>query len=589
MTLKARAKPRPSPAELAAHAVLQRAVALHRGGMVAQAGELYRQMLDIQPRHFDALHLLGVVRHQQGRNAEALELIGAALAIEPRNASALANQALVLSELGRHAEAIAAYDRALVIEPRNAATLSNRATSLKELGRHADALASCDRALAIQPDSADAVNNRGMVLHALERFDEAVACFDKALALEPAHARGHNNRGAALHPLNRFDEAVASFDRAIALRPADANAFYNRGRSLKEMRRLDEAIASFRRAIAIDPNYTAAHWDEALLLLLRGDFAAGWPAYEWRFKDKEVGLPPRDFAQPQWRGDAPLHGRTILLHAEQGFGDTIQFVRYAPMVAARGAKVVLEVQRPLHALLDGMAGVSTTVCRGDALPEFDLHCPLPSLPLAFATTLDSMPAQVPYLSAPAERIAAWQARLPSGAPRVGLAWSGNPRHKNDRDRSVAFASLAPLIAGSGMNFVSLQKDPRETDTHALRQCANVVHVAAELHDFADTAAVISLLDLVITVDTSVAHLAGALGKPVWILLPTTVDWRWLLDREDSPWYPTARLFRQIRIGDWGAVIARVGVELGGRSPEVMPAVSAAIPPEPSGRPWSFAR
>jgi tetratricopeptide (TPR) repeat protein len=566
MTMKARAKLPPSPAEEAAHAVLQRAVALHRGGMVAQAGELYGQMLDAQPQHFDALHLLGVVRHQQGRNAEALELIGTALAIQPRNAAVLANHGLVLSELGRHVEAIAAYDRALVIEPRNAATLSNRAVALKELGRHAEALTSCDRALAIQPDSADAVNNRGMVLHALERFDEAVACFDKALAVDPGHARAHNNRGAALHPLNRFDEAVASFDRAIALRPAYANAFYNRGRSLKELRCLDEALASYRQATVIDPDYAAAHWDEALLLLLRGDFTAGWPAYEWRFKDKEVALRPRDFVQPQWRGDAPLQGRTILLHAEQGFGDTIQFARYAPLVAARGAKVVLEVQRPLHALLDGMAGISTMVCRGDALPEFDLHCPLPSLPLAFATTFGSMPAEVPYLHAPADRVAAWQARLPSGMPRVGLAWSGNPRHKNDRDRSLAFAALAPLIAGSGMNFVSLQKDPRETDAQALRQCTNISDVAAELRNFADTAAAISLLDLVITVDTSVAHLAGALGKPVWILLPTTVDWRWLLDREDSPWYPTARLFRQTRIGDWDAVIARVGAELTGWAP-----------------------
>jgi len=567
--MKAPAKRAPQSAEAAVRTALQRAVALHRGGMLAEAGELYGRIVAAAPRHFDALHLLGVVRHQQGRNAEALELIGAALALEPRNVSALSNRGIVLSELGRHADAVACYDRALAIAPRHAATLNNRAAALTDLGRHAEALASCDRALAIQPEFADALNNRGMALHGLERFEEAVACFDRALALNPGDARAHNNRGATLHELDRFDEAVASFDRAIALRPAYPNAFYNRGRSLKELRRHDEAIAAYRQAIALDPDYTAAHWDEGLLRLLRGDFAAGWRGYEWRFKDKEVANPPRDFAQPQWRGDAPLHGRTILLHAEQGFGDTIQFVRYAPLAAARGATVVLEVQRPLHALVDGVAGVAATVRRGDALPHFDLHCPLLSLPLAFGTTLDAVPARVPYLRAHPDRVAAWQARLPARdpqqprLPRIGLAWSGNPRHKNDRNRSLALRTLAPLLAMPGVAFVSLQKEPREADRQALRSSPNIVDVAAELRDFADTAAAISLLDLVITVDTAVAHLAGALAKPVWIMLPVQVDWRWLLDREDCPWYPTARLIRQTRIGDWDGVVARVRQELAG--------------------------
>jgi hypothetical protein len=237
----------------------------------------------------------------------------------------------------------------------------------------------------------------------------------------------------------------------------------------------------------------AAHWEAGLLALLGGDFAAGWQGYEWRFKVGEVASAPRDFPQPQWRGDVPLAGRTILLHAEQGFGDTIQFVRYAPLVAARGATVVLEVQRPLATLLHGIAGVSRLVCRGEALPEFDLHCPMASLPLAFATTLDTVPARLPYLRPPAERIAEWRTRLPATppAPRVGLVWSGDARHKNDGRRSMAFETLAPLVALPGIDFISLQKNPREADVQALRRCGNVIDIAAELEDFADTAAVIS--------------------------------------------------------------------------------------------------
>jgi tetratricopeptide (TPR) repeat protein len=541
-------------------AVLERATALHRGGRLIDAETLYREILAADAQHFDALHLLGVLRHQQGRNAEAEKLIRAARAREPRNVSALSNHGIVLNELGRRGEALACYDQALIIAPRHAGVLNNRGTTLKELGRHAEALACCDRAIAIDKSFADAISNRGMLLDALDRCEEALASFDKAIALDPAHARAHHNRGAVLHRLDRFEEAVASFDRAIAVSPAYAHAFYHRGRALRELQRHDQALASYRQAIALDPDNAAAHWEAGLIALSHGDFAAGWQDYEWRFKVEEIAS-PRDFAQPQWRGDAPLEGRTILLHAEQGLGDTIQFVRYAPLVAARGAAVVLEVQRPLATLLRGMAGVSKLLCRGEPLLEFDLHCPLASLPLAFATTRETIPAPIPYLRPPAERIAAWRARFPAATPRVGLVWSGDARHHNDRNRSMPFEMLAPLIATPGIRFVSLQKEARESDLLALRRCDSVIDLAAQLEDFADTAAAISLLDLVITVDTSVAHLAGSLGTPVWILLPVTVDWRWLIDREDSPWYPTARLFRQDSPGDWPSVIARVRQEL----------------------------
>jgi Tfp pilus assembly protein PilF len=475
----------------------------------------------------------------------------------------LSNYGLVLSALGRHDEAVAAFDRALSLDPNHAAALNNRAADLTELERYDEALASCERALAIAPDFTDAHCNRGIVLLKLERAEEALASFHKAIAIDPADTRAHSNRGAALQALERFEEAVASCDRAIALRPNYAGAFHNRALALIELGRHDEALAAFRQVFAVDPGHTAARWHEALLRLLRGEYAAGWDGYEWRFKHKEIGLQPRDFSVPQWRGER-VAGRTILLHAEQGFGDTIQFARYAPMVAAQGARVILEVQPALLSLMASLPGTAMVIARGDPLPAFDTHCAMPSLPLAFATTLETVPAQTPYLTAPADRIARWRARLPTGAPRVGLAWSGNPRHKNDRSRSLPFDMLAPLVAVPGIDFISLQKEPRPADTDALARWRNVFNLGPELRDFADTAAVISLLDLVITVDTAIAHLAGALGKPVWIMLPTKVDWRWLLDREDSPWNPTARLFRQRTAGDWADVITRVRAEFMGQ-------------------------
>jgi tetratricopeptide (TPR) repeat protein len=547
-----------SPAE--AEANLQHAVALHRGGMLGEAAALYVRILAAAPHHVDALHLLGVVRHQQGRNDEALPLIGAALEFAPCNVAILSNYGLALSALGRHDEAVAAFDRALALDPNHAAALNNRAADLNELERYDEALASSGRALAIAPDFADAHCNRGIVLLKLERAPEALASFDKAISIDPAHARAHSNRGAALQVLERFEDAIASCDRAIALRRDYAGAFHNRALALIELGRHDEALAAFHQVLAADPGHSAARWHEALLRLLRGKYAAGWDGYEWRFKHKEIGLRPRNFSVPQWRG-GPAAGRTILLHAEQGFGDTVQFARFAPMVAAQGAHVILEVQPALVSLMASLPGTAAIIARGDPLPAFDVHCPMPSLPLAFATRLETIPVQTPYLAAPPDRIAQWRARLPAGTLRVGLVWSGNPRHKNDRSRSLPFDLLALLTTVAGIDFVSLQKEPRPADAEALARSDNVLDLGPALQDFGDTAAVISVLDLVISVDTSIAHVAGALGKPVWIMLPSRVDWRWLLDREDSPWYPTARLFRQRRAGDWPDVIARVRQEL----------------------------
>jgi hypothetical protein len=322
--------------------------------------------------------------------------------------------------------------------------------------------------------------------------------------------------------------------------------------------RLDEARASFDRAVGIRPDFAQARWNRAQAMLLAGDFAQGWREHEWRLKaHPEL---QRAFAQPLWLGEVPLDGKTILLHAEQGLGDTLQFCRYAPLVAARGGRVVLEVQKPLVDLMRDLPGVAAVVARGEPLPDFDLHCPLLSLPLAFGTRLDTIPAQMPYLGAPAERAAGWEARL-TKRPRIGLVWSGNAGHKRDRARSIPLYALMPVFDLDAATFVSLQKEARAADAAVLKQTAKLIDVGAELETFADTAALIRQLDLVIAVDTSVAHLAGALGKPLWLLLPAAPDWRWLAGREDSPWYPTARLFRQTVTRAWGPVVARVRAAL----------------------------
>ncbi|MEP7030698.1 MAG: tetratricopeptide repeat-containing glycosyltransferase family protein [Pseudolabrys sp.] len=430
-------------------------------------------------------------------------------------------------------------------------------------GRFADALTSYDSVLALVPNAPEILNNRGNTLCALRRPAEALASFDAALKRVPGDPVTCNNRGNALLDMNRADEALKSFDQALARAPDYTQALVNRGNALQCLGRNSEALASFERAITLDPQLADAHWNKGLLLLSLGDFDNGWHGYEWRLK--RAATPARDFQQPQWRGEN-IQGKTILLHAEQGFGDSIQFLRYVPMVAMRGAKIVLELPDALIPLLGPVNGVAAVVNRDQARPWVDLHCSLLSLPLAFGTTLATIPERPDFLRVPDDRASKWRARLPRNcARRIGLVWSGKPTHNNDHNRSIALSRLAPLRALSGVTFVSLQREFNEADRAELAQWPGLVRLEDELSDFADTAAVIAELDLVIAVDTAVAHLAASLGKPVWILLPQVLDWRWMLDREDSPWYRSARLFRQTTLGNWDSVIARVALELAAAS------------------------
>jgi tetratricopeptide (TPR) repeat protein len=528
----------------------------------AQALASFERALSIRPDYAEAHYNRGNVLQDLKRPAEALASYDRALAVRPDTAEVLHNRGNALQALQRPAEALASYDRALAIKPDHVGALNNRGLALTGLHRPAEALRSFERVLAIQPDHARALNNRGNTLQELRRPAEALASYEKALAVKPAYAEAHYNRGIVLRGLKRPAEALASFDRALAIEPSHVDALNNRGIVLRDLDRPLEALASYDRALAIEPGYAEAHSNRSCLALLLGDFERGFEEFEWRWRVPEIAPWRRDFAQPLWRGDAPLAGKTILLHAEQGFGDAIQFVRYVPLVAAAGARVVLEVPPPLAALFARAAGAALVIGRGEELPAFDCHCPLASLPLAFKTRLETIPARVPYLSPAHDRVLKWQQRLPqAGKRRVGIAWAGNPNFKGDQSRSIGLARFSPLLSVSGIELVGLQRDLRDGDRDILRDHPQVVHLGDAIADFDDTAAIMSSLDLVISSDTSVAHLAGALGRPVWVLLQYVADWRWLRERSDNPWYPTARLFRQPELDDWESVISHVAEEL----------------------------
>jgi tetratricopeptide (TPR) repeat protein len=534
-------------------------VAAGQAGRPREAADWLARAVALQPRHADAHYNRGVALGELGLHAEALAAYDSALALEPRKADAHYNRGAALDAVGRIEEALAAYGRALALAPAHVEAHHNRGVALARLGRAVEAIAAYDRALQLRPRYASALDHRGAALASLGRHDEALDHYDRALALAPGSARAHNHRAIALHDLDRPAESLAAADRALALAPEHADAWYNRGNALRELGRHADAAESYERTIALDPAHASAHWNLADCRLILGDFARGWEQYEWRWK-----LPARrsrDFAQPPWLGETSIAGRTILLHAELGLGDTIQFCRYATEVAKSGARVVLEAQAPLLPLLATLEGIDRLVARGEPLPPFDCHCPLMTLPLVFRTDLASVPARVPYLRADPERVESWRRRLGERTrPRVGIAWSGSQGLRNDK-RSMSLAQALPLVGGA-VQWVSLQKEVPAGEAALLAAHPEILDVSSALGDFADTAALVEMLDLVITVDTSVAHVAGALAKPVWILLPANPhDWRWLLGREDSVWYPTARIFRQPAPGDWASVAQRVAAAL----------------------------
>jgi tetratricopeptide (TPR) repeat protein len=498
---------------------------------------------------------LAVQRTQAGDLRQAEAIYRRILLQEPAQFETRLNLGTLLHETGRFADAMAVYRMGLALDGAQAELWSNLGSSLTAAGELEQAISACRQALAINPRSPSAHNNLGNALKARTELPEAKAHFQQAIALRPDFAFAHNNLGAILYSQDDLPGAAASIRRALELNPDYPDALLNLGNVLCDLGQWQEAIALCRRAIALRPDSPSAHWNLGLMLLRLADFQNGWAEYEWRWRIKDLIIPRWEFPQPLWNGQ-PLGGKKILLHLEQGYGDAIQFMRYAPLVAARGGRVVLYAHPALAKLFRTTPAVEQVVPWDQPVPAFDVHFPLLSLPRLFATDLSNIPAGTPYLTADPKLKSAWQARLNATIGlKIGLAWEGRPTHVAMFRRSIPLAALSPLAEFPEVQLISLQKGL------AARQVARldfpIIDWTNELNDFADTAALIDGLDLVITGDTAVAHLAGALGKPVWLLLPFVPDWRWLLDRADSPWYPTMRIFRQNTGRDWHSPIAEV--------------------------------
>jgi tetratricopeptide (TPR) repeat protein len=521
-----------SPSNASPQALLQTGFQLLQQGRMQEAWNAFQTLVRLDPNSALGHHMVGLIALRTGQLDLGVQSLRRSIALDPSDPSAYGNLANGLRDLGRTDEALQAYGKALAVAPTFLDALNNRANLLVKIGRHADALADYDRAIAQNARVPSLHNQRANALRLLERHDDALQACAAALALDPAHAEALLNRATVLGELGRHRDAVADYEACLALNP-------------------DQAEAQFYGATAY---------------LALGDYARGWPRYEARKRLKGAWrvVSALDDAAPAWFGETSLEGKTLLLHAEQGLGDTLQFARYANLAKAQGATVILQVDAPLVSLISTLKGADRVIAKDGARPPFDLHASIMSLPGAFRTTLDTVPAATPYLSADTAKVAAWAQRLgPKTRPRVGLVWAGGlkPDRPDLVRRNIPLRLLEPL-AQADVDFVSLQKgEGTEGELAALLAQGwtgpAMIEAAADLHDFSDTAALVQALDLVITVDTSTAHLAGALGKPVWILNRYDNCWRWMTDRADTPWYPTARLFRQRTFGDWTPVVGEV--------------------------------
>lgn len=572
------------------------AVALLRAGRVEQAHQICQALLAADPTDGEAAHLLGFTALRLGRPAEALVALEQAARLQPGNPELFNNRGNALKALGRSEEALASYRRALALLPDYAEALNNAGLALYDLKRHGEALASYDRALALRPDYVvaranrgdalkalgrseaaladydatlaavphflQALNNRGNLLRTLGRFDTALADFEQALRVRPGDAQALNNRGAVHKAMMAYEAAVADYDAALRVQPRFAEALSNRGVALEALGRFDAALASYDQALALQPDHAEAQRNRGLLRLLTGVWEEGWAACESR--RRLASWTSRDLAGPELERASDAVGARVLLYAEQGLGDTIQFARFAQRLARAGASVTLEAQAPLVALLGSLAGV-TVIARGAPLPTHDFHLPLMSLPRLMGAAPETLATQAPYLSADPDRVAHWSRRLGEHGFKVGIAWQGNPSGEIDQGRSIPLSAFDALTRISGVRLISLQKGFGVEQLDATPAGMEVETLGADFDTgdqaFVDTAAVMAGLDLVITSDTAIAHVAAALGRPVWVALKTVPDWRWGLTGEDSPWRPSARLFRQTTRGDWTGVFDRVAQAL----------------------------
>jgi len=583
------------------------AVAAHRRGDFDAAEAAYRAILRAQPNSFDATQLLGAVLAGRGRNKEAETILrraaalnpkiaavqnnlgnavkaqgrveeslahyGRAIELDPKYIDALNNRGNVYVELERPEEALVDYERALALKPNDANTLLKTAKILFELRRFDDALVRTDRALALEKNSAEAWMRSGNILSQLNRHREALESYDKVLALNPSDILCAVNRSGALNALGRPQDALEDLDRALALDPDDTGALNNKATILKSLGDLDGALAIYRKALAVSPEDADTRCNYAMTLLLKGELEAGWPPFEYRWQKKSNAGKRPALPFPEWK-DEPLAGHSILIYAEQGLGDIIQFGRYLPMLRERGADVGFLVAKRMHHVLSAafpQIRLYDDVGAGGNLP-FDFSCAMMSLPMHFHTALGTIPSAGSYLKTSPERVAYWRERIGPQGFRVGICWQGNPFVAIDAGRSVTLEAFAPLASIPDVRLISLQKNE---GVEQLEDVAFAIESLGTGFDsgsdaFVDTLAVMQSLDLIISPDTSIAHVAGASGRPVWVALKHVPDWRWMMERDDSPWYPTMRLFRQIKLGDWQDVFLRMRYELERRTPAAGP-------------------
>ena len=575
-------------------AQLNTAVALHRAGELGQAAGVYSHILALMPDQPDALHLMGVIQRQRGDYPGAEKLINQAiqcdsgvpiyhvslgdvfqaagelktavqcyqeaLRLKPDLVEALCNLGNAWREQGDFQQAIDCYQKGLAVNPASADLYNNLGLAHYQENKSDSALACFKKAIGLSPDFADAYNNLGNVYREQLNFDDAVQQYRQALALSPDNAAVNHNLGIVLQMQQKIDQARVYYQRTIDLNPVNPGALNNLGKLYHDSNQLDQAIRCYQKAIQLEPAHADAHFNCALSLLMKGEFSAGWQEYEWRFKRKKWRkIYPHRLKGPRWDGTV-FKGRRLLVHSEQGFGDVIQFIRYLPRVKTLGGDVIFEVRPELKDLLqnyDGIDQLSTLSFDSPPLEAYDYHVPLMTLPKLFGTSSGSIPARVPYLHASPAKVEFWQDRFQGTDYNIGLVWGAKTTYQHNK--TCPLELWLPLLNIARARFYGLQKGSAASQMENLPVA--VENLGQEFESFADTAGVIANLDLVISVDTSVAHLAGAMGKPVWVLLPYAPDWRWLLNREDSPWYPSMRLFRQPRQGDWQSVVDRIGRHL----------------------------
>ncbi len=527
---------------------------------VSEAIPCYRRAIELNPSWPDAHSNLGLAMQDLGQLDQAEQCFARATQLAPQRADLHVRLCVARQKQGDPHGAVLAGRRAIELQPGLAEGWSNLAVALASAEKHEEARHAADRALALAPDRPEAHVNSGFVHERAGRTADAEAAYLKAIELSPNYSLGHRNLAALLDGLDQIGRSIAALERALALQPRDVDGWNNLSTLYRRNCSYPAALAAADKALQLQPGFPAAHGNRGLALLSLGDYGRGFAEYEWRWRCDNFTTAPREFDRPMWDGSDPA-GRTIFVHTEQGYGDTIQFVRYVPMLAARGAKVILECAAPLRRLLSSVKGVGKVVIAGVRPPDFDLHIPLLSLPKIFNTTLENLPAVVPYVGVDSDRLLHWKQKLDvaGGGMKVGLVWAGNV--KPDPARTCPLENLHPLWQLQGLTFFSLQKGGNAREAASTMTGVRLIDVSEDLRDFADTAAAMANLELILTVDTAAAHLAGALGRPTWTLLPWAADWRWLSDRQDSPWYPTMRLFRQPTRGDWATVVTRITREL----------------------------